>query len=99
MAKAGGAVSTAAATRLVYTIGLIRWVALSLIALAVIGGTALGLAVADSGLAGTFSLIFWIYGAVAALLVYVFLGWLQQTLLMLVGIAKNTARGDWLSRI
>ena len=49
MAKSGGSVSTAAATRLVYTIGVIKWIAL--------------------------------------------------TLHMLVGIAKNTAKDDWLSRI
>ena len=44
MARSGGAVSTGAATRLAYTIGLIKWVALGLIALGVLGGTALGLA-------------------------------------------------------
>jgi hypothetical protein len=31
--------------------------------------------------------------------VHVFMGWLQQTLHMLVGIAKNTAKDDWLSRL
>jgi hypothetical protein len=36
---------------------------------------------------------------VAALVVYVFLGWLQQTLLMLIGIAKNTASDNLLSRL
>jgi hypothetical protein len=30
--------------------------------------------------------------------VYVFMGWLQQTLLMLIGIAKNTAKDDLFSR-
>lgn len=44
MAHCGGAFSTGAATRLVYTIGLIKWIALGLIALGVLGGTALGLA-------------------------------------------------------
>lgn len=53
----------------------------------------------DFQLAGALSLIVWLYGAVAALVVYVFLGWLQQTLLMLVGIAKNTASDDLLSRL
>ena len=98
MARSGGAVSTGAATRLVYTIGLIKWIALGLIALGVLGGTALGLA-GDLQVGGALSLILWIYGAVAGLSVYVFMGWLQQTLLMLVGIAKNTASDGLLSRL
>lgn len=98
MAKSGGAVSTGAAMRLVYTIGLIRWIALGLTALGVLGGTALGLA-GDLQVGGALSLILWVYGAVAGLVVYVFLGWLQQTLLMLVGIAKNTATDGVLSRL
>jgi hypothetical protein len=98
MARSGGAVSTGAATRLVYTIGLIKWIALGLIALGVLGGTALGLA-GDLQVGGALSLILWIYGAVAGLSVYVFMGWLQQTLLMLVGIAKNTASDGFLSRL
>ena len=97
MAKSGGAVSTAAATRLVYTIGVIKWVALALIALGVLGGTMLGLSSGDFG--GAISVFVWAYGAAAALSVYVFMGWLQQTLHMLVGIAKNTAKDDWLSRL
>lgn len=84
--------------RLVYTIGLIRWIALGLIALGVLGGTALGLA-GDLQVGGALSLILWVYGAVAGLVVYVFLGWLQQTLLMLVGIAENTASDGVLSRL
>jgi len=40
-----------------------------------------------------------VYGAAAALPVYVTMGWLQQTLLMLIGIAKNTAKDDFLSRL
>ena len=40
----------------------------------------------------------WVHGAVAALSIYVTMGWLQKTLLMLVGIAKNTANDDILSR-
>jgi hypothetical protein len=99
MAKSGGAVSTGAATRLVHTIGVIRWVALGLIVLGVLGGTALGAAMGDFQLAGALSLFVWLYGAVAALVVYVFLGWLQQTLLMLIGIAKNTASDNLLSRL
>ena len=97
MAKSGGAVSTAAATRLVYTIGVLKWVALALIALGVLGGTVLGFSSGDFG--GAISVIVWAYGAAAALGVYVFMGWLQQTLHMLVGIAKNTAKDDWLSRL
>lgn len=98
MARAGGAVRTGQATRLVYTIGLIKWVTLGLIALGVLGGTALGLA-GENPFGGAISLIVWVYGAVAGLSVYVFMGWLQQTLLMLIGIAKNTARDDFLSRL
>ena len=97
MAKSGGAVSTGAATRLVHTIGLLRWVSLGLIALAVLGATGLGLA-GDNPFGGAISLIIWVYGAVAGLCVYVFMGWLQQTLHMLIGIAKNTAANDVLSR-
>ena len=93
----GCAVSTAAATRLVYTIGVVKWVALALIALGVLGGTVLGLSSGDFG--GAISAFVWAYGAAAALGVYVFMGWLQQTLHMLVGIAKNTAKDDWLSRL
>lgn len=98
MGKTGGAVGTGAAMRLVYTIGLIRWIALGLIALGVLGGTVLGMA-SDLQVGGALSLILCIYGAVAGLVVYVFLGWLQQTLLMLVGIAKNTASDGLLSRL
>jgi len=90
-------VSTGAATRLVYTIGFIKWVALGLIALGVLGGTALGV-VGDNSFGGAISLIVWAYGAVAGLTVFVFVGWLQQTLLMLIGIAKNTASDNVLSR-
>jgi hypothetical protein len=97
MSRSGGAVSTGAATRLVYTIGLIKWVILGLIAVGVLGGTALSMA-GDNPFAGAFSLIVWVYGAVAGLSVYVFMGWLQQTLLMLIGIAKNTAKDDLFSR-
>src|SRR5262245_32719362 len=97
MARSGGAVSTGAATRLAYTIGTIKWVGLTLIALGVLVGTALSLA-GDRQLGSAISLVFWVYGAVAGLSVYVFMGWLQQTLLMLIGIAKNTARDDILSR-
>jgi hypothetical protein len=98
MSRSGGAVSTGAATRLVYTIGLIKWVILGLIAVGVLGGTALSIA-GDIAIGGAVSLIFWVYGAVAGLSVYVFMGWLQQTLLMLIGIAKNTAKDDLLSRL
>jgi hypothetical protein len=98
MSKSGGAVSTGAATRLVYTIGLIKWITLGLIALGVLGGTAVSFA-GDNQFGGAVSLIVWIYGAAAALSIYVFMGWLQQTLLMLIGIAKNTATDDFLSRL
>lgn len=97
MAKSGGSVSTGAATRLVYTIGLIKWTALAIIALGVLGGTAMALA-GQNQFGGVISLFAWVYGAVAALTAYVFMGWLQQTLLMLIGIAKNTAKDDLLSR-
>jgi hypothetical protein len=40
-----------------------------------------------------------LYGVVAGIGVYVVLGWLQQSLLMLIGIAKNTARDDLLGRL
>ncbi len=81
MPKSGAAVSTGAATRLV-TIGLIKWVTLGLIALGVYGGTALSLA-GDNPFGGAVSLIVWIYGAPAGLSIYVFMGWLHHTLLML----------------
>jgi hypothetical protein len=101
MSKSGGTVSTGAATRLVYTIGFIKWVTLGLIALGVLGGTALSFA-GDNPFGGAVSLIVWIYGAATALTIYVFMGWLQQTLLMLlmlIGIAKNTATDNILSRL
>ena len=98
MSKSGGAVSTGAATRLVYTIGLIKWVTLALIALGVLGGTALSFS-GDNPFGGAVSLFVWIYGAAAGLSIYVFMGWLQQTLLMLIGIAKNTATDNILSRL
>ena len=90
--------STGAATRLVYTIGLIKWVTLGLIALGVLGGTALSFA-GDNPFGGAVSLIVWVYGAAAGLSIFVFMGWLQQTLLMLIGIAKNTATDNILSRL
>ena len=95
MAKSGGSVGTGAATRLVYTIGVIKWIALALIALGVLGGTALGLSSRDFG--GAISVFVWAYGAAAALGVYVFMGWLQQTLHMLVGIAKKRQQGPWIA--
>ena len=98
MSKSGGAVSTGAATRLVYTIGLIKWITLGLIALGVLGGTALSFA-GDNPFGSAVSLIVWIYGTAAALSIYVIMGWLQQTLLMLIGIAKNTATDNILSRL
>jgi hypothetical protein len=98
MAKSGGTVSTGAATRLVYTIGLIKWATLGLIALGVLGATAMSVA-GDTALGGAFSLIVCVYGAAAGLSIYVFMGWLQQTLLMLIGIVKNTATDGFLSRL
>jgi hypothetical protein len=98
MSRSGGAVSTGSATRLVYTIGLIKWITLGLIAVGVLGGTALSIA-GDNPFAGAFSPIVWAYGAFAGLSVYVFMGWLQQTLLMLIGIARNTAKDDLFSRL
>lgn len=98
MARSGGSVSTGGATRLVYVIGLLKWFALVVIALGVVGATALGFAGGGDQLGPAISLIVWVYGIVAAVAVYVMMGWLQQTLLMLVGIARNTARDDILSR-
>jgi hypothetical protein len=101
VAKAGGSVSTGGATRLVYVIGLLKWTALIVIALGVVGVTALALAGgdADAAYGPAVSLLVLVYGTVAALAVYVTMGWLQQTLLMLIGIAKNTAKDDFLSRL
>ena len=97
MAKSAGSVGTGGATRLVYTIGIIKWVMLAVIVVGVLGGTMLSL-VGDNPFGGALSLFVWVYGAVAALSIYVTMGWLQQTLLMLVEIAKNTANNDILSR-
>ena len=97
MARSGGSVNTGGATRLVYVIGLLKWFALGAIALGVLGATALGFAGGDQ-LGPAISLLVWLYGIVAAVAVYVTMGRLQQTLLMLVGIAKNTAKDDILSR-
>lgn len=99
MAKAGGSVGTGGATRLVYVIGLLKWVALIVIALGVLGATALSLAGGDSSFGPALSVLVLVYGVVAALVVYVAMGWLQQTLLMLIGIAKNTAKDDLFSRL
>ena len=104
MGRSGGSVSTGTATRLVYLIGLVKWVALGLIALAVIVSIGASARLAGSldepaiGALGAFGLL---YGAVAGLLVYIFFSWLQQTLLMLIGIAKNTGVKDYdvLSRL
>lgn len=98
MAKSGGSVHTGGATRLVYIIGLLKWFALGAIALGVLGATVLSFAGGGDHLGPAISLVVWVYGIVAAIGVYVTMGWLQQTLLMLVGIAKNTAAGDILSR-
>lgn len=98
MAKSGGSVNTGGATRLVCVIGLLKWVALVAIALGVVGATALGFAGGGDQLGPVISLVVWVYGIVGAIAVYVAMGWLQQTLLMLVGIAKNTAKDDILSR-
>jgi hypothetical protein len=99
MAKAGGSVSTGGATRLVYVIGMLKWIAMVVIALGVAGAAALALAGGDSSFGPALSLLVLVYGVVAALAVYVTMGWLQQTLLMLIGIAKNTAKDDFLSRL
>lgn len=98
MAKSGGAVSTGAATRLVYTIGLLKWTIIGLIAMGVLASTALSI-VGDDAFGEAISLIVWLYGAAVGLSVYVFVGWLQQTLLMLIGIAKNTGTEDILNRL
>ncbi len=98
MAKAGGSVNTGGATRLVYVIGLLKWLALAVIALGVLGAAALGFAGGDQ-FGAAVSLLVLVYGIVAAVIVYVAMGWLQQSLLMLVGIAKNTAKDDFLSRL
>ena len=98
MARSGGSVNTGGAIRLVYVIGLLKWFALGAIALGVLGATAVGFAGSGDQLGPTISLLVWMYGIVAAVAVYVTMGWLQQTLLMLVGIANNTAKDDILSR-
>lgn len=98
MAKSGGSVSTGGATRLVNVTGLLKWFALAVIALGVVGATALGFAGGGQQLGPAISLIVSIYGILGAVAVYVAIGWLQQTLLMLVGIAKNTANEDVLAR-
>ena len=69
----------------------------AIVPLGVLGATALGLAGGDQ-FGPAISLLVWMYGIVVAVAVYVTMGWLQQTLLMLVGIAKNTAKEDILSR-
>ena len=81
-----------------------KWIALGLIALAVI--VSIGVQRSTSGIAGRASdrrlrPLGLLYGAVAGLLVYIFFSWLQQTLLMLIGIAKNTGVKDYdvLSRL
>jgi hypothetical protein len=91
MAKTGGSVNTGAATRLVYTIGLLKWAILACIAGSVLIATLFS-ASDQNPFAGALVLFVWLYGLASALAVYVFLSWLQQTLLMLVGIAKNTAQ-------
>ncbi len=98
MARSGGSVNTGGATRLVYVIGLLKWIAMGAIALGVLGATALGFAGGGDQLGPAISLLVLMYGVVAAVGVYVAMGWLRQTLLMLVGIAKNTAKDDILSR-
>ncbi len=98
MVKSGGSVSTSGATRLVYVIGLLKWLALAVIAIGVLGATTLSLAGAGNELGPAISLLVWVYGIISAVAVYVTMGWLQQTLLMLVGIAKNTARDDIFTR-
>lgn len=99
MAKAGGSVNTGAATRLVYVIGTLRWIALIVIAVGVAGAILMAFAGGGVEIGSAFSLLALVYGAVAAIAVYVTMGWLQQTLLMLIGIAKNTAKDDFLSRL
>ncbi len=78
--------STGSATRLVYVIGLVKWVALGLIALAVsvsIGASTRLAGSLDEPAIGTFGAFGLLIGAVVGLLVYIVFSWLQQTLMML----------------
>jgi len=72
------------------TIGTIKWVLIGLIGLGVLIGFIGGIATADDGgLAVAFAAL--IGGAIYALMTWVFFGWLEHTLKMLVNISNNTA--------
>ncbi|KRF37099.1 hypothetical protein [Nocardioides sp. Soil805] len=79
---------TAQAERLVTTIGAIRTLLLVLTGLATVVGAVGGLAADVPGVA----LVALLYGTISGLTIYVLFGWFQQTLAMLAGIFRNTAR-------
>ena len=83
MTQLSGNVDTRAARRLADTIGMMKVVLISLIVVV----TALG-AMADSGFV---TIMFLLCGTVAAVFVYAVFGFLEQALLLLSGIADNTA--------
>jgi predicted lysophospholipase L1 biosynthesis ABC-type transport system permease subunit len=90
--------------RLVWLIGVVKWIALALVTIAALisfGASAQLANSLDAPEVGALGLLGLLYGGVVGLLVYLFFSWLQQTLLMLVGIAKNTAVPDYeaLSRL
>lgn len=80
--------STAQADRLVGTISAIRTLLLILVALATVVGAVGGLAADAPGL----MIVALIYGVISGLTIYVMFGWFEQTLAMLAGIFRNTAR-------
>lgn len=83
MTQLAGYVDTRSARRLANTIGMLKTVLISLIALC----TALG-AMANGGVLAVMVLL---GGAVSAGCVYVTFGWLEHTLMLLICIAYNTA--------
>ena len=84
MSQRARSVNTRSAQRLAHTIGTLRSV---LIVLVITVATA----VAVTAPADSLVILSLVYGAAAAICVYVTFGWLEHTLSLLVDIAHNTA--------
>jgi hypothetical protein len=78
-------VTSRAASCLAHTIGMVKIVLISLIALGTL------LAMPDSESLGLIMIV--LAGSASAACVYVVFGWLEHTLLLLMEIADNTAAG------
>jgi hypothetical protein len=86
LSDVAGFVDTRPARRLANNIESLKSLLLILTALATIGGM-----IGVGGDAPGLAIIFAIYGVISGVSIYVFFGWLENTLRLLTGIAYNTA--------